>query len=116
MTKKTLLIDLDGVLNCYNGNFDKDFIPPVLNGSKEFLQNISTDYEIKIFTTRNKLLTAKWLIQNGLDDFVTDITDKKELSWLYIDDRCLQFKGDFEKLTNEINHFEPWYKTSVVGA
>ena len=59
MTKKTLLIDLDGVLNCYNGNFDKDFIPTVLNGANEFLQDVSKDFEIKIFTTRNKLLTAK---------------------------------------------------------
>lgn len=110
MTKKTLLIDLDGVLNCYNGNFDKDFIPTVLNGANEFLQDVSKDFEIKIFTTRNKLLTAKWLIENHLDKFITDITDKKELSWLYIDDRCLQFKGDFKKLSNEIKNFKPWYK------
>ena len=35
--KKTILIDLDGVLNDYVGNYDKDFIPPIKAGAKEFL-------------------------------------------------------------------------------
>ena len=64
MFKKTLLIDLDGVLNQYKGDFNKDIIPPVLNGAKEFLNKISQKYDIKIFTTRNKLKTVKWLIEN----------------------------------------------------
>ena len=34
--RKTLLIDLDGVLNDYIGNYDKDFIPPIKVGVKEF--------------------------------------------------------------------------------
>ncbi len=37
MSKKTILIDLDGVLNEYVGNFDKEFIPPIKQGAKEFL-------------------------------------------------------------------------------
>ena len=31
---KTILIDLDGVLNNYDGNFDKDKIPSVKDGAK----------------------------------------------------------------------------------
>ncbi|MBR1942399.1 hypothetical protein IJ843_01535 [bacterium] len=46
--KKTILIDLDGVLNTYNGKFDKDFIPPIKDGAKEFLQNLSENFDIKI--------------------------------------------------------------------
>ena len=37
MSKKTILIDLDGVLNEYVGNFDKEFIPTIKQGAKEFL-------------------------------------------------------------------------------
>ena len=51
--KKTILMDLDGVLNTYDGNFDKNFIPPIKDGAKEFLQNLSENFDIKIFTTRN---------------------------------------------------------------
>ena len=28
-TKKTILIDLDGILNTYTGGFNEDFIPPL---------------------------------------------------------------------------------------
>ncbi len=39
--KKTILIDLDGVLNEYIGKFDINLIPPIKNGAKEFLQDLS---------------------------------------------------------------------------
>ncbi|MCR5260546.1 MAG: hypothetical protein K6C94_01785 [Candidatus Gastranaerophilales bacterium] len=110
MNKKTILIDLDGVLNGYSGNFNKDFIPPVKDGAKDFLLELSQEYIIKIFTTRNKLLTAKWLIENNLDRFVEDITNVKEISWLYIDDRCINFDGNFKKLKTKIRNFKPYYK------
>lgn len=110
LMKKTILIDLDGVLNTYDGNFNKDYIPLVKDGAKEFLEKLSKNYEIKIFTTRNKLLTSKWVIENNLDKYILDITNIKDLAWIYIDDRCLTFKGNYESLTAEINNFRPWYK------
>ena len=108
--KKTLLIDLDGVLNTYTGDFDKNFIPPVKEGAKEFLENLSNDFTVKIFTTRNKIIAVKWLIENGLDKFTDDVTNVKELSWLYVDDRCVKFEGNFDDLRNKIDNFKPWYK------
>lgn len=108
--KRTILIDLDGVLNEYTGNFDKDFIPPIKSGAKEFLNSLSNDYEIKLFTTRNKLLAAKWLIENDVDKYISDITNVKDVCFLFIDDRCLKFEGDFEKMGNQIKDFKVWYK------
>ena len=43
--KKTILIDLDGVLNEYEGKFDKDFIPPIKLGAKEFLEKLAIEFE-----------------------------------------------------------------------
>ena len=108
--RKTILIDLDGVLNEYTGDFDKDYIPPIKDGAKEFLENLSKNFDIKIFTTRNKILATKWLINNSIDQFVADITNVKDLAWLYIDDRCINFDGNFENLSNNINNFRPWYR------
>lgn len=108
--KKTLLIDLDGVLNEYKGNFDKDYIPPIKKGAEEFLRELSKDYEITIFTTRNKILTAKWICENNLQGFITDITNVKELCYLYIDDRCIKFDGNFKETINNIQNFKVWYK------
>lgn len=108
--KKTILIDLDGVLNTYTGNFDKDFIPPIREGAFDFLKNLSKEYQIKLFTTRNKILASKWIAENNLSDFIDDITNIKELCYLYIDDRCIKFDGNYSVLTDKIKQFNVWYK------
>ncbi len=43
---RTLLIDLDGVLNTDTGNYDPNFIPPIREGAKEFLTAL---FKIKNF-------------------------------------------------------------------
>ena len=110
--KKTILIDLDGVLNTYTGNFDKDFIPPIREGAFEFLKKLSEEYQIKLFTTRNKILASKWVLENKLECFIEDITNIKELGYLYIDDRCIQFDGSYSELSEKIKQFQVWYKNS----
>lgn len=39
-----------------------------------------------------------------------DVTNVKEPCWLYVDDRCLTFDGDFSLLIKKINEFTPYYK------
>ena len=97
-------------MNTYTGDFKKEFIPPIKEGTKEFLEKLAEKFSIRIFTTRNKLLTAKWLIENNIDKYIEDITNTKDLAWLYIDDRCLTFNGNVSELTNQINDFKPYYK------
>lgn len=108
--KKTILVDLDGVLNEYNGNFDENIIPEIKDGAIEFIQNLHQNFTIKIFTTRNKILTTKWLIKNNLDKYISDITDVKEPAYLHIDDRCICFDGNYNNTINQIQNFKPWYK------
>ncbi len=108
--RKTLLIDLDGVLNTYDGQFDENVIPPIKNGASEFLSLLSEKFIVKIFTTRNKLLATKWVIENNLDKFITDITNVKDSAWLIIDDRCIKFDGNYDDTINSINNFSVWYR------
>ena len=110
--KPTILIDLDGVLNKYKGNYNKNFIPEINEGVVEFLEkmHLQNKYNLVLFTTRNLLLSAKWLIDNGIDKYFSDITNIKIPSILQIDDRAICFKGDFKKLLNEIENFNVWYK------
>ena len=107
---KTILIDLDGVLNTYNGNYDENYIPPMKEGAEEFLNEIHANYQIKLFTTRNTELAKKWLSDNGLDKYFLNVTNTKEPAWLYIDDRCIKFEGNYEKLYDDIKNFKVWYK------
>lgn len=109
-TKRTILIDLDGVLNTYDRKFDEKFIPPINDGALEFIEKLSQKYTLKIFTTRNLLLTSKWVFDNKLEKFITDVTNVKEPAYLIIDDRCLNFSGNYEKSLFEIDNFDVWYK------
>ncbi len=108
--KNTILIDLDGVLNEYIGVFDENNIPKIKEGADLFLKKLAEKYIVKLFTTRNKLLASKWVIDNHIDSYINDITNVKEPAFLYIDDRSLKFNGDYEKLLNDIDNFKVWYK------
>lgn len=108
--KKTILLDLDGVLNTYDGKYDKSYIPPIKDGAYQLIKELSEDYKIVIFTTRNSLIASKWVIENGLDKYVENVTNVKESAYLIIDDRCINFDGDFERLKERIKNFEVWYK------
>ena len=111
MYKKIIAVDLDGVLNEYSGNFDKNKIPPIKIGAKNFLKELSKNFEIKIFTTRNKLLVAKWIFENKLEKYVTDITDvKSPYTSIFIDDRCICFDGNFDTLIQNIKDFNVYWK------
>ena len=110
--KPTILIDLDGVLNKYCGNYNKDEIPEINENATRFLKKLQLldKYNLVLYTTRNLLLSAKWLIENKIDNYFSDITNIKIPSILQIDDRAICFKGDFDKLFDEINDFKVWYK------
>ena len=109
--KKKIMIDLDGVLNNYTF-FKENDIPEIKDGAKEFLKKLyeQEKYELFLFTTRNKILASKWLIENGIDIFFKDITNIKEPAFMYIDDRAVQFHGDYNVLMEQINKFNVYWK------
>ena len=103
--KKTILIDLDGVLNKYNGNYQENFIPDPALGVGDFLNTLSKKFNIVVFTTRNHKITSQWLKENSLDEYVCEITNIKKPCFLYIDDRAICHKGNFESTIEQINNF-----------
>ena len=107
MSKKKILIDLDGVLNNYGKDiFDENSIPEIRVGAKTFLENLIEKYELHLFTSRNLILATKWLISNNLDKYFKDVTNIKIPSYLYIDDRTVCFKGDYEQTLEDIENFK----------
>lgn len=108
--KKVILLDLDGVLNTYNGNYNDDYIEPINKGALKLIKELAKNYKIKIFTSRNLLLASEWVIKNNLKKYIYDVTNIKEPSFLIIDDRCIKFDGDYKKLIENINSFKVWYK------
>ena len=111
MFTKKILIDLDGVLNEYGKEkFNENYIPEIKIGAYEFIEKLSKQSELYLFTTRNLMLATKWLIKNNLDKFFKDVTNVKLSSYLYIDDRCICFKGNYNKTLEEIKNFKVYWK------
>ena len=111
MFKKKILIDLDGVLNEYGKEpFDENFIPKIKNGAVEFIKEVSEIGELYLFTTRNLLLSSKWLLENNLDKYFKDVANVKLPSFLYIDDRCICFRGKYDQTLEEIKNFKVYWK------
>lgn len=109
--RKTLLIDLDGVLNEYGKEkFDENYIPNIRDGAIEFVRNLNKEYDLYLFTTRNLLLSAKWLINNNLDMYFKDITNIKHPAHLHLDDRAICFNGDYKKAIFDINNFNVYWQ------
>lgn len=109
--KKTILIDLDGVLNNYCGNYKEDVVSEAREGVKEFLKKLSEIYKIEVFTARNTKITVEWLIKNKLDKYISNVTNvKNPFACVILDDRALNFDGDFKKAYDEIINFKPHWK------
>lgn len=111
--KKRILIDLDGVLNEYGKEkFDENYIPEIKEGAKEFLENLSKEAELYLFTIRNLKLATKWLIKNNLNKFFIDVTNVKISAFLHIDDRAVCFNGDYENTLKKIKNINVYWKKS----
>ncbi len=111
MFTKKILIDLDGVLNEYGKEkFNENYIPDIKIGAYEFLEELSKNAELYLFTSRNLMLATKWLIKNKLDKFFKDVTNVKTASYLYIDDRTICFRGNYKQTLNEIKNFKVYWK------
>lgn len=108
--KKTILLDLDGVLNEYCGEYKEFHIPPLKEGARKFLELLHNEFKIVIFSTRDSLLVKKWIKSNKLDEYIDCVTDKKLPAFVQIDDRCINFKGDYTQTIEQIKSFKPHWK------
>lgn len=108
--KKLIYIDFDGVLNQYKGWQDAYVLFKPRDGVKEFLNVLSQDYEIHIFTTRNPDCIKSWLTKYNLICYVDHITNIKAPAYAYIDDRAIRFKGNYLQTLTELKNFKPYWK------
>ena len=108
--KGTIAIDLDGVLDNYE-NYDVNNIPNIKSGAKEFLQELhNMGYSLILFTNRKPLSASKWLIENKIDKYFSDVTNVKPKASIYIDDRAVKFNGSYDKTLQDIADFNVYWK------
>ena len=109
MYKKTIAIDLDGVLDEYNGKYNENNIPKIKKGAKEFVKELSNNYELILFTTRNSKQATKWLKENNIDEYFKEITNIKPPAYIYLDNRALKFDGNYNETLNEIKNYKTYW-------
>lgn len=120
--KETIIFDFDGVIHNYSGWKGAEIIPgePV-PGIKEAIKEIRKKYRVVVYSTRcnagdrlrcnkttGQIAIEKWLLKHDIE--VDEIVNKKVPAKVQIDDRCICFKGESEKLLSEIENFKVWYK------
>lgn len=98
-----LCIDFDDVIRSADGK--------LLEGARESLTVLRDDFEIVIFSCRagsdrSRGRIANWLRKHGIE--VDHITDRKVPAMIYLDDRALQFTGDWWQTLVQIREFETW--------
>lgn len=108
--KPTILIDLDGVLNEYKGNYSEDYIPDIKDGAQDFVKELAQCYKLYLFTTRNPESAKKWLIENDMYKYFEDVTNSKIPSYIILDDRGICFDGNYQTALANIKDFKVWYK------
>ena len=107
---KIAQVDLDGVLNEYSGKYNEYEVPRIKK-AKEFLEKLAENYDIEIFTVRNKIRTIEWLQDNEIIHLIKDVTNvKNPYASIIIDDRALSFNGDFNKVLKISKDFKPYWK------
>lgn len=106
--KPTVCLDFDGVFNTYNG-YDGDNLGKPRQGIKEFLEQLSKEYSITIFSVRRYSKIITWLEDYNLLDYVDNVTSYKLPAVAYVDDRGIRFDGDYNKALAQIKDFKPYW-------
>jgi hypothetical protein len=62
-------------------------------------------FRVVVFTTRWANDAWRWLAEHGLDRWVSEVTDRKPAAQVFVDDRAVCFRGDYEATLEEIARF-----------
>lgn len=109
MVKQNICIGFDGVLNNYKG-YDGENLGTPRDGVEEFLEKLNKKYNVIVLTARRYTLVIKWLEIYNLWKYVTDVTSFKPPAVCYVDDRGLQFSGDYAATLKQIKKFKPYWE------
>lgn len=106
-SRRIVCVDLNGVLNLFDGFRGADYFHPVRPGAGDFLLRLQQDgFRIVVFTDRWAPHVWEWLDANQLRDLVEEVTSVKPAAHVFIDDRAICFRGDFAHTLNEIATFK----------
>lgn len=123
---KTICIDIDGTICTYSGWRGSDKFGEVLPDAAESILRLHEDgWFVIIFSTRSdKIEVEKFLRSNNIFfDAVNENPHQPEnalggkpIADVYLDDRAVTFRGNWEEAYSEVVNFVPWERKGEKNA
>lgn len=106
---KRVLVDFDGVLAQYDGWKGPQHLGDPILGAQEAMQVLAENFELVCFTTRDPESVEEWLKRNSFP--VMQVTDTKLPAVVLIDDRVIEFRGEWSvQLLDRISNFRTYWE------
>jgi cysteine desulfurase/selenocysteine lyase len=103
---KVVCVDLNGVLDRYEGWRGAEHWDAPAPGAREFLRTLKEHgCRIVVFTTRHYLGAQRWLAEHDLLQYVSEVTDTKPAADVFVDDRAICHRGDFAATLEQVLGF-----------
>ena len=110
-SERIVSIDFDGVIADYDGWKGEDHLGKPMKGSIHFIKRLlESGFKPVIHTTRNRNKIKQWLKFNKFPQI--EVTNIKYPSLVYIDDRCVQFKGNFNTLIKDLRKYDVYWRNN----
>ncbi len=104
-------VDLNGVLDSYTGWKGEKHWDPPRAGAAEFLRALrDRGARVVVHTTRYREDAEAWLREHGLMQYVDEVTNAKVAADVFVDDRAVCFRGDFDQTLREIEEFKAFWE------
>ncbi|UTY31706.1 PBECR2 nuclease fold domain-containing protein [Treponema putidum] len=117
---KTIAIDFGGVINSFKSGWKgPEFTDEPVNGAFEAINILLNEgYKVIIYSTRAETVEGKntiynYLLGNGINIREIEVTDKKPIALVYIDDRAIKFSGNWNETLDKIKKFKTWTEKSL---
>lgn len=108
--RPTICVDFDGVIHAYtSGWLGATVIPdPPIHGCRESIERLRQQYRVVVHSARchseeGQAAITTWLRKHEI--LVDKVCRHKPPAILYIDDRAIRFKGDWNETLHEIAQF-----------
>lgn len=119
--KPSVAIDFDGTIAKYDHYRGKGFFGEPIEGARNFIKLLKDmGWVVIINTTRSEIHAVEsYLVVHGIAyDFINfnpeneiqDLSDKKVLADVYVDDRAVRFDGNWQQTFGDIVTARPWWK------
>jgi hypothetical protein len=110
LARRTVCLDFDGVIHSYRSGWcGSDVIPdPPIHGTREAVARLRKTYRVVIHSSRchtpeGRDAIAHWLAKHGIE--VDDVCEHKPPALMYVDDRAIPFRGDWDQALGDIHQF-----------